>query len=90
MKARLFLPCAGGVEALLADELRALGFADAEAGRGGAWCLADLEGAMRANLWSRLAQRVLWPLAEGPYRDEQDLYALARRVDWPAWISPRG
>jgi putative N6-adenine-specific DNA methylase len=31
---------------------------------------------------------VLWPLAEGPYRDEQDLYDLARRVPWALWITP--
>jgi hypothetical protein len=30
------------------------------------------------NLESRLAQRVLWPVADGPYRDEHDLYELAR------------
>ena len=33
---------------------------------------------MQLNLESRLAQRVLWPLVDGPYRDEHDLYALAR------------
>jgi putative N6-adenine-specific DNA methylase len=31
---------------------------------------------------------VLWPLAAGPYGDEHELYALARGVDWPAWIRP--
>ena len=44
--------------------------------------------AMRLNLESRLATRVLWPLADGPYRDEHDLYALARRVPWALWITP--
>ncbi|MBL8334379.1 MAG: class I SAM-dependent RNA methyltransferase, partial [Rubrivivax sp.] len=27
-------------------------------------------------------------VAEGPYRDESDLYELARRVRWPDWITP--
>ncbi len=44
--------------------------------------------AMRCNLHSRLAQRVLWPLAEGAYRDEHDLYVLARQVPWALWITP--
>lgn len=44
--------------------------------------------AMLLNLQSRLAQRVLWQVARGPYRGEGDLYALARRVDWPSWITP--
>jgi putative N6-adenine-specific DNA methylase len=88
----LFLPCAGGVEALLADEAaRIVPGARAEAARGGVWLDAGVAletAAMRLNLESRLATRVLLPLADGPYRDEHDLYALARRVDWARWITP--
>ena len=84
----LFLPAAGGAEALLAEEATRLTGAPAQAGRGGVWVRGDAPTAMRLNLESRLAQRVLWPLAAGPYRDEHDLYALARRVPWTAWITP--
>ena len=90
----LFLPCAGGVEALLADEVRGLLGTPAESvetARGGVWVNApegDLPAAMRLNLESRLATRVLLPLIDGPYRDEHDLYALARRVDWDLWLTP--
>ena len=86
----LFLPCPQGVETLLADEVRALVDAGApvHAGRGGVFVTGDEALAMRLNLESRLATRVLWPLAEGPYRDEADLYALARRVPWAQWITP--
>lgn len=85
---KLFLPCAGGVEPLLADELHGLVGRAAEIGRGGVWLRGDAATAMRLNLESRLAQRVLWPLAEGPYRDEHDLYRAARALDWAAWITP--
>ncbi len=84
----LFLPCAGGVEALLADEVQRITGQPAEATRGGVWLRGDELAAMRLNLHSRLATRVLWPLADGPYRDEHDLYALARRVPWERWITP--
>lgn len=84
----LFVPCGQGVEALLADELAAIAGRPAEAGRGGAWVEGDLALAMRLNLECRLGQRVLLPVAEGPYRDESDLYELARRVRWPDWITP--
>jgi putative N6-adenine-specific DNA methylase len=84
----LFLPCAAGVEPLLADECVRLGL-NARALRGGVSVDGDELTAMRLNLESRLAQRVLWPLAEGPYASEHDLYALARRIDWSAWITPR-
>jgi putative N6-adenine-specific DNA methylase len=85
----LFLPAAAGSEALLADEIARLTGRQAEHGRGGAWVRGDAVTAMRLNLHSRLAQRVLWPLVDGPYRDEHDLYAMARRVAWPQWISPQ-
>ncbi|WP_164884945.1 THUMP domain-containing class I SAM-dependent RNA methyltransferase [Rubrivivax rivuli] len=84
----LFLPCAGGVEALLADEVQRITGTTAEATRGGVWVEGDARTAMRLNLESRLATRVLWPLIDGYYRDEHDLYELARRVPWGEWISP--
>ena len=85
----LWLPAAAGTEALLADEVQRLTGAAAEAARGGVHVLGDESVAMRLNLESRLAQRVLWPLIDGAYRDEHDLYDLARRVRWGDWINPR-
>jgi putative N6-adenine-specific DNA methylase len=86
----LFLPCAQGSEALLADEcVRICGpRAGVEPGRGGVMVDASVEHAMRLNLHSRIAQRVLWPLLDAPYASENDLYALARRVRWSDWITP--
>jgi len=85
----IFLPCAGGTEALLADEAARIAGHAADAGRGGVWVEGDERTAMALNLESRLAQRVLWPIAEGPYRDEHDLYDLALRVRWDEWITPQ-
>jgi putative N6-adenine-specific DNA methylase len=89
-KGRLFVPCGGGIEPLLAEELKALLPSVAqEAARGGVALLgATLLDAMRINLHSRLATRVLVELAHGPYRDEADLYALAREVFWESWLTP--
>ena len=86
----LFLPCAAGVEALLADEVqRILGAGTAvQIDRGGLQVMGDALAAMRLNLESRLAQRVLWPLVHGPYDNEHHLYALARTVPWGDWITP--
>jgi putative N6-adenine-specific DNA methylase len=87
----LFLPCAAGTEAFLVDECQRLldpGLT-VEAGRGGVYVDGDLEAAMRLNLGSRLAQRVLWQVVDGPYANEDDLYALARRVRWPEWITTK-
>ncbi len=102
-RAPIFLPCAQGVEPLLAAESRALlmdssgpaapGTSSNEAPqieerRGGVCVTAGPLQAMRLNLHSRLAQRVLWPLRGDRYRDEHDLYRAACEVDWPAWITP--
>jgi putative N6-adenine-specific DNA methylase len=86
--ATLFLPCAGGAEALLAAEVQRITGSAGEATRGGVWVDGDWRTAMQLNLESRLAQRVLWPLIDGPYRDEHDLYDLARHVPWVEWITP--
>ena len=87
----LFLPCAAGTEAFLADECkRVLGPKTRMlVARGGVTVEGDERAAMLLNLESRLAQRVLWPLAHGPYRHEQDIYDLARDVRWPDWITPQ-
>ncbi len=86
----LFLPCASGVEALLADEVqRLLPDAQVRSQRGGVALVGGAAEVMTLNLASRLAQRVLIQVAQGPYRDESDLYRLASAVDWTVWITPR-
>ncbi|RZI70845.1 MAG: class I SAM-dependent RNA methyltransferase, partial [Variovorax sp.] len=72
----LFLPCAAGVEDYLAQEVHALTGRvgeDLVAMRGGVRVRADWREALRLNLHSRLAQRVLIELAHAPYRNEHDL-----------------
>lgn len=88
----LFLPCAAGVEEFLADEVHGLtGLVgqDLLSVRGGVRVRGDWATAMRLNLWSRLAQRVLIELAQAPYRHEQDLYELAAGLAWEDWFDPR-
>jgi len=51
---------------------------------GGVQFGGDWQTCFRANLWSRLASRVLWKVAEFSYGGEEDVYAAARKVDWPA------
>jgi putative N6-adenine-specific DNA methylase len=77
-----FAPCPRGLEALLAGELQALGAGAPAAAPGGVGFTGDWETCYRANLWSRLASRVLWRVGEFEYRDEDDIYAAARAVNW--------
>ncbi|KAF1023352.1 MAG: Ribosomal RNA large subunit methyltransferase L [Paracidovorax wautersii] len=87
---QLFLPCAGGVEPLLVAEVqRICSDAQPHVLRGGVLVEASWRDAMRLNLHSRLAQRVLIQLARAPYRHEQDIYAIASEVAWEIWFTPR-
>jgi putative N6-adenine-specific DNA methylase len=86
----LFLPCAAGVEPLLADEVaRLCPDTQPKALRAGVAVSASWRDALRLNLHSRLAQRVLVQLWHGPYRDEHDLYDAAGEVAWEIWFTPR-
>jgi putative N6-adenine-specific DNA methylase len=89
---QLFLPCAAGVEGFLADEVHRLtGLAgdDLLTGRGGVMLRASWRDAMRLNLHSRLAQRVLVQLSHTPYRSENDLYEAAGAVAWEIWFTTK-
>ena len=83
MTERFFAPCPRGLEAPLAAELHAQDAVDIAPAEGGVGFAGPLDLALRANLESRLASRVLWRVAHGPCRSEAELYRLVRDVDWP-------
>lgn len=88
----LFLPCAAGVEDFLATEIeRITGMPRAQlhTSRGGVELPGSWRDAMKLNLHSRLAQRVLVRVAHQPYRDEQHVYAAAHDVAWEIWFTPQ-
>ncbi|MEK6348862.1 MAG: class I SAM-dependent RNA methyltransferase [Burkholderia sp.] len=91
-----FAPCPRGLEAALAAELaeigaRRTGGAPFEVGAqvpGGVHFRGGWMAAMAANLYSRIASRVLLKIADRPYRGEQDVYALALEQAWERWFAP--
>ncbi len=68
---------------MLAREIESLSGHAARTVPGGVAFQGDWAACYRANLWSRTASRVLWHVADFGYRDENDLYAAAKRIDWP-------
>lgn len=86
---KFFAPCPRGLEQVLADELVALGAAHVSATDGGVGFSGPFTMGYRVCLWSRIASRVLWQLAESEYRHEEEIYRLARNVDWPHLFSAR-
>ena len=86
------MPCAAGVEGLLADEIHQLtGLTgnDLLTGRGGVMANASWRDALRLNLHSRLTQRVLIQLSQTFYRNEKDLYDAAFAVAWEIWFTTK-
>ena len=86
---QLFLPCAAGVEALLATEVQQITGTAPKAWRAGVQLAGSWRDALQLNLHSRLAQRVLIELAHNQYRSEQDLYNAAANVAWEIWFTPK-
>ena len=86
---QLFLPCAAGVEALLATEVQRITGTAPKAWRAGVQLQGSWREALELNLHSRLAQRVLIELAHHQYRSEQDLYNAAAGVAWEIWFTPK-
>ena len=78
----LFAACPRGLEAALVDELESLGAVDCRTLGGGVLFRGDRAVAYSANLWSRLASRVMRSIARRRYRDDDDLYRLANGVEW--------
>ncbi len=85
---QLFLPCAAGVETLLAAEVQRITGIHGKAWRAGVQLQGSWREALQLNLHSRLAQRVLIELQHGQYRSEQDLYNAAASVAWEVWFTP--
>jgi len=82
-----FASCPRGLESLLLQELVSLEAKESKETPGGVAFSGTWETCYRANLWSRIASRVLWRVADFSYKNETDLYAAAKAVDWPGYFS---
>lgn len=83
---RFFATAPRGLEDLLAKELESLGPGRVHPQRGGVAFEAELTGGYRACLWSRIANRVLLPIADFEAEDDAALYRGAGTVDWSAHL----
>jgi putative N6-adenine-specific DNA methylase len=97
---RFFVVCPGGLETVLATELRQIAERP-EIKAQGVWVIdptptsptggvglaGPLSAAMALNLHSRIASRVLLQMAESMYRQEDDLYRLAHGLAWEEWFT---
>ncbi len=71
-----------GLEDVLKKELIELGASNVEALKRGVSFEGDKELLYKTNLWSRLALRVLVPLASGEAKTEEELYDGIYEMEW--------
>ena len=74
--------CPKGMEQLLADELEGIGASEIKQTVAALHFQGTLEVAYRACLWSRIANRVLMPLASFRLDTVEDLYENAVEIPW--------
>jgi 23S rRNA (guanine2445-N2)-methyltransferase / 23S rRNA (guanine2069-N7)-methyltransferase len=84
-----FATCPRGVEGLLAAELATLGASATRETVAGCHFTGPLAAAYRACLWSRLANRILFPLAQTHAADADTLYAGLQEIQWDAQFDAR-
>jgi len=84
---QFFATCPRGLEALLVDELTALGAKSLAPTDGGVGFAGDLPLCYRTNLESRIATRIMWQVGQGRYSGEEDVYKAAYALPWPEWFA---
>ena len=85
---KFFATCPRGLEQLLAEELQQLEAENIHAVGGGVEFRGDFPLCYRANLESRIASRILWQVATGYYRSEDDIYRTTYALQWNDWFEP--
>lgn len=86
-----FCTCPRGLEAPLSEELNEIAEKSASLQihtqvPGGVHCSGSMEDCWLINLHSRIASRVLLRVAQGSYRNENDIYDLALSQKWENWF----
>ncbi|MBD2846017.1 class I SAM-dependent RNA methyltransferase [Paenibacillus sp. IB182496] len=86
----LIATCPMGLEAIVARELAALGYADTRTDNGRVSFRGGLLDICRTNLWLRTADRILIHMGSFPAHTFEELFEGTKALDWPAWIPEDG
>lgn len=90
MEVRLIATAAFGLEAVVAWELKKLGYTDTTVENGRVLFSADFEAIARTNLWLRSADRILLVMGEFEAKTFDDLFEQAKALPWSDWIPADG
>lgn len=83
----LEITCPLGLENVLEKELHSEGLTDTRFGEGQVKLTTDLEGMYKVCLWSRVATRVMLPIANFKIDSADDLYDAIKTIPWSDHMS---
>lgn len=89
-KLDLIATCAFGLESVLADEIKALGYTDTKVENGKVTFTADEEAIARCNIWLRTADRVLLKIGEFEANTFDELFEKTKALPWQDFIPEDG
>ena len=85
-KFELVIPTAFGIEAIVAREVRDLGYETTSVEDGRITFLGDVEAICRANIWVRSGERVLIKVGEFTAVTFDELFEKTKALPWSDWL----
>ncbi|NLI92984.1 MAG: class I SAM-dependent RNA methyltransferase [Peptococcaceae bacterium] len=82
----LMASAAFGLEALVARELKNLGYEEVEVQNGRVIFIANEEGICRTNIWLRCADRIAIKMGEFTARSFEELFEQTKALPWEEWL----
>lgn len=84
----LIAATAFGLEAIVARELKSLGYENVEVQNGRVIFTANEQGICRSNIWLRCADRVGIKIGEFTARSFEELFQQTKALPWEEWLPP--
>jgi putative N6-adenine-specific DNA methylase len=79
-----------GLEAVVARELKELGYVEQKVENGKVTFWGDEKDICRTNLWLRSADRILIKMGEFQAHSFDELFEKTKALNWPDWIPQAG
>lgn len=89
-KVTLIASASMGLESIVAQEVKDLGFKDVQTHNGRVEFEALISDIPRLNIWLRCADRLFVKMGEFQARTYEDLFQAVKKIDWPGFIPVDG
>ncbi|MFJ9497947.1 THUMP domain-containing class I SAM-dependent RNA methyltransferase [Brevibacillus centrosporus] len=89
-KVELIATATFGLESVVAEEVKALGYTDVQVENGKVTFTAEISAIARTNLWLRTADRVRLKIGEFQATTFDELFEKTKALPWANWITEDG